>query len=55
MSRFDHLKPVAPSSISKIVRKYIADTSKNKIDLASGGKYKLCLLMLRLDLVMLMS
>lgn len=39
MSVFDHLKPATPSGISKVMKKFNADTSQTKIDLASGGKY----------------
>lgn len=39
MSMFDILKPTIPSDISIISKKYNADTSDKKIDLASGGKY----------------
>lgn len=41
MSVFDHLQPINPSGITKVMQKYNADTSKEKIDLASGGKLQL--------------
>lgn len=38
MSEFDHLKPTTPADIGTILKKYNADTSEKKVDLASGGK-----------------
>lgn len=39
MSMFDNLKPSTPSDITRVLKKYNADKSPNKIDMASGGKF----------------
>lgn len=38
MSLFDELKPLMPTNIVKIIKKYYTDKSDKKVDLASGGK-----------------